>query len=237
MVQGQKPHTAQAGDVHFSNPMQRFPPSLPSSEQLTLVRRQMRARRRAVAEEERVRSAGQLTERLCALSAFADARRLAAYWARDGEAETAPLCQRAWALGKQVFLPVLTDDEQHSMLFALFERNTELVANRFGIPEPRISPAGCVPGQDLDLVLAPLVAFAENGARIGMGGGFYDRAFAFRRDAANGGKPRLLGLAFEFQKVDGLPSQPWDVPLDGIVTEHAYYPGIIQGVDAPRMNT
>jgi 5-formyltetrahydrofolate cyclo-ligase len=156
---------------------------------------------------------------------FAAARRIAAYWAQDGEVDTAVIWQRAWSLGKQIFLPVLSSEPQGPMLFALFQADTALAPNRFGIPEPRTPTAQCLSGQQLDLVLTPLVAFAENGRRLGMGGGFYDRAFAFRRGSAPACKPHLLGLAFELQKVECLPSRPWDVPLDGIVTESAFYEG------------
>jgi 5-formyltetrahydrofolate cyclo-ligase len=72
--------------------------------------------------------------------------------------------------------------------------------------------------------LAPLVAFDRNGTRLGMGGGYYDRAFAFLRAPADGGRrPVLLGLGYEFQKVAELIRQPWDVPLDAAVTESALY--------------
>src|SRR5687767_13746260 len=90
--------------------------------------------------------------------------------------------------------------------------------NRFGIPEP--TGRRCAP-QQLDLVLLPLVAFDRRGARLGMGGGFYDRTFAFLRVAGRR-KPRLVGLAHHFQEVAQLPREPWDVPLAAIVTERGW---------------
>jgi len=73
-------------------------------------------------------------------------------------------------------------------------------------------------------VLTPLVAFDSFGNRLGMGGGFYDRSFVFRRDPVRRHhRPYLLGLGYEFQKVAALPRQPWDVPLDAAVTETALW--------------
>ena len=66
----------------------------------------------------------------------------------------------------------------------------------------------------------PLVGFDEQGTRLGMGGGFYDRSFAFRRQRRHWTGPQLLGLAHGCQKVSQLPTAPWDIPLDGIASDH-----------------
>ena len=68
----------------------------------------------------------------------------------------------------------------------------------------------------------PLVAFDLEGNRLGMGGGFYDRTLAYLAQRHHWRKPHLLGTAFELQRFGKLPNQPWDVPLDGVVTEAAY---------------
>jgi 5-formyltetrahydrofolate cyclo-ligase len=52
-----------------------------------------------------------------------------------------------------------------------------------------------------------------------MGGGFYDRSFAFKKGPGRRKKPVLIGIAYQFQQVDELPRQPWDVPLDAVVTD------------------
>ncbi len=97
--------------------------------------------------------------------------------------------------------------------------------NRFNIPEPDIPPAERLQPQQLHLVLAPLVAFDSTGTRLGMGGGFYDRSFAFLRDPDyRGWRPRLLGLGYEFQRMAvPLARRTWDVPLDAAATEEGLY--------------
>ena len=94
------------------------------------------------------------------------------------------------------------------------------MANEFGIPEPLLRSRRVTAITRLDLVLTPLVGFDEQGNRLGMGGGFYDRSFAYLRQRQRWRKPHLLGVAFELQNCEqGLPHQQWDVPLDGVVTE------------------
>ena len=105
------------------------------------------------------------------------------------------------------------------MQFARYLPGMPMRPNRFAIPEPAIARAQLLPAQSLDLILMPLVGFDRSGNRLGMGGGFYDRTLAFRhhRDGYRG--PLLLGLAYQFQCLDGLQARHWDVPLDGILTE------------------
>mgnify|MGYP001455042479 CR=1 FL=1 len=74
----------------------------------------------------------------------------------------------------------------------------------------------------LDLLIVPLSAFDAAARRIGMGGGFYDRTFAFSRIRPCMA-PKLVGLAHDFQRVEQLPIEPWDVPLHGVVTDKRCY--------------
>jgi 5-formyltetrahydrofolate cyclo-ligase len=119
-------------------------------------------------------------------------------------------------LRKQLYLPVLRGPR---LWFMPFGSQTRLVSNRFGILEPD-TPAGarCAP-QALDIVLAPLVAFDDRGRRLGMGGGYYDRTFAYLLNRQHWRRPRLIGIAYDLQRVPALVARKWDVPLDGIATE------------------
>ncbi len=101
------------------------------------------------------------------------------------------------------------------MSFFAHRLEAPLARNRFGIEEP-LPGTPWINTRALDLVLAPLVAFDDHGHRLGMGGGFYDRHFGGLSD---GLRPLLIGIAHEVQRADALPAAPWDVPLDGILTE------------------
>ena len=124
---------------------------------------------------------------------------------------------------KQVYLPVLLPFHHNRLWFARFEPDTWLVVNRYGIAEPeRIHRRRIVP-QALDIVLAPLVGFDHKGNRLGMGGGFYDRSFAYLLKRKYWRTPRLIGLAYDFQQLPSLPDRPWDVPLTAVATDSDWY--------------
>ncbi len=108
------------------------------------------------------------------------------------------------------------------MAFAPYEKKTCLRKNSFGILEPVYQKKQLKTARQLDLVLAPLVAFDPQGNRLGMGGGFYDRALSHLR--AHGRRtrkhhPLFIGIAHELQQVDSLQVQSWDIPLHAIITE------------------
>ncbi|MCB1825394.1 MAG: 5-formyltetrahydrofolate cyclo-ligase [Candidatus Competibacteraceae bacterium] len=187
------------------------------------LRRQLRALRRGLSLATRQQAALAVARHLESWP-LARAVRIAGYWACDGELDPGPVLERAWTEGRQVLLPVLAGEPPCSLQFAPYRAGASLRRNRFGIPEPVVAPTEWLQAADLDLVLVPLVAFDATGTRLGMGGGFYDRGFAFRRGANElGRRPYLLGLGYEFQAVAELVRQPWDVPLDAAVTEQAFY--------------
>jgi 5-formyltetrahydrofolate cyclo-ligase len=102
------------------------------------------------------------------------------------------------------------------MHFRRWTPATAMQPNRFGIPEP--VDGLDIPADRLELVLMPLVAYSATGTRLGMGAGYYDRAFAFALDHPDAG-PLLVGAAYSLQEVNSLPAQSWDVPLDAVITD------------------
>ncbi len=188
------------------------------------LRQQLRQARRTLSASYRRRAAEQAARRLAGLSYFRNARRIAAYLATDGELDPMPLVERAWAMGKRVYLPVLLPVGARRLWFAPWEPDDLLLRNRYGIPEPAHAAWTRVSPHSLDLVLTPLVGFDDRGHRLGMGGGYYDRTFAFLRTHRRWRHPHLIGLAYECQRLDNLIPAPWDVPLEGVVTEANWYP-------------
>jgi 5-formyltetrahydrofolate cyclo-ligase len=94
---------------------------------------------------------------------------------------------------------------------------SNLIRNDFGLLEPETGAE--IDRRRLDLVLTPLVAYDAERRRIGMGGGYYDRTFAFLKNRTLMFKPKLVGLAFNCQRVKKIAENPWDIPLYRIVTE------------------
>lgn len=177
------------------------------------LRCELRQRRRAIPAGERIAGAEKLAAHLLSLPFAPQAGYVAGYWAMDGE-----IALHVWQLrlpANAVYcLPVLYGDH---LRFAPWKPGDPLGSNRYGIPEPDLSPESLLEASALSLVVAPLVGFDAQGRRLGMGAGWYDRTFAFRRERA--APPWLVGAAFAAQRVDGLSAQAWDVPLDAVCTE------------------
>ncbi|HEY8554392.1 MAG TPA: 5-formyltetrahydrofolate cyclo-ligase [Burkholderiales bacterium] len=187
------------------------------------LRRAMRARRTSLAPAQQRAAAKRVLAQLVRTPEFRASRRIACYLPDDGEIDTHPLIERIWRAGKEVYLPVLAWTPRRRLWFARFTPETVLVRNRLGIPEPHVPPRERVSAAVLDLVLLPLVAFDPNGNRLGRGAGFYDRSLAFLRGRRFLRRPHLFGLAHDFQRVPAVPVDPWDVVLDGVVTDRAVY--------------
>eukprot|EP01132_Coremiostelium_polycephalum_P016326 gene16326-19638_t len=125
--------------------------------------------------------------------------------------------------GKATYLPVLSAWPRTKMVFQRVRPGEKLRPNRFRILEPQVNASRQRKVWALDLVLLPLVGFDDEGGRLGMGGGFYDRSLAYMARRKSWRKPTLLGLAHECQKVERLAQASWDVPLEGTVTDKDWY--------------
>ena len=184
------------------------------SDERGALRRALRERRRALPAPERIAAADALAARLLALPFAPQSGHAAGYWAMDGE-----IALHAWQLRLprtvRYCLPVLHEDGH--LRFAPWKPGEPLRANRHGIPEPDVAEASLLRADQLDFAVVPLVAFDVRGHRLGMGGGWYDRSFAFRRTQS--GPPRLAGAAFSLQRADAIAAEAWDVPLDAVCTE------------------
>jgi 5-formyltetrahydrofolate cyclo-ligase len=201
---------------------------LPQTELCTLssparLRSQIRARRCALSRRQQRIHSTALTKRLCRTAIFRNSSRIALYLPADGEIGTDLILARILRRHKCCYLPVLRPRPQRALWFAEYRNGDRLDSNRYNIAEPRIRQRPPIPPWGLDLILLPLVAFDRAGNRLGMGGGYYDRTLAFLTIRRYWRRPKLIGLAHELQRVEGLKAQPWDVPLDGVVTEKNFY--------------
>lgn len=183
------------------------------------LRRQLRSARRALTPQQQHQASQRLLRQLAQHPLFRRSRHIAFYLANDGEIDPAALLRHAQRLGKHCYLPVITGWPANRMHFQRLLPNQRWVRNRFGIREPLLNRGLQARPWRLQLVLMPLVGFDRAGNRLGMGGGFYDRTFAFRQRRQDWTGPHLLGLAHECQRVEQLPTAAWDIPLDGIVSD------------------
>ena len=187
------------------------------------LRKDLRAQRRNLSPEEQMVAASCLFANIRQLRPLRRARKIALYLPNDGEIDPSHLAQFIQSTGKQCYLPVVRQHSARPLMFALATAGTTFTVNRFGIAEPKCSAKQLVYGQQLDIIIMPLVAFDTNLNRMGMGGGFYDRAFASHNRHQHFKRPLLIGVAHDFQKVKQLERQPWDVTVDGIITDSQIY--------------
>ncbi len=208
------------------------------------LRKTMNAKRAALLPADRDRAAAGLTEQFLHWSRQDSLAHLlpdnnvsvAGFIAVRGEIDIAPLLATLRQAGATTCLPVIqsanshNDNQKNSMgdylKFGPYDDTTPLREGQYRIPVPDIDDDELLNANTLDLVLVPLVAFDAQGNRLGMGGGFYDRTFEYRTTAEwHHGHRRqaFVGVAHDFQRVEQLPVQPWDVPLDAIITDTTCY--------------
>ena len=181
-----------------------------------LLRRELRQRRRDLPAATRIAAANALADHLLALPFLPSSGFVAGYWAMDGEIGLHGFQMRL-PPALTYCLPMLHADE--SLRFAPWRAGAPLVTNRFGIPEPDLDPDDALPASEMAMLVLPLVGFDARGARLGMGGGWYDRSLAFRH--ARAAPPWLVGAGFAVQQVEALPLEAWDVRLDAVCSEAA----------------
>lgn len=182
------------------------------------LRRELRARRDALSDDHRASAELAIAERLTTAPSLSGARAIAAYAAIGSEPSLAPAIARLSERGASIHLPRI-DTGSRSMAFLLCQADATLAANAYGIAEVADPAAPVRAPAALDAVLLPLIGFDRHGNRLGSGGGYYDRAFAFRRRHDARVPPLLIGVGFACQELAAIEPGPWDVPLDAIATE------------------
>lgn len=180
------------------------------------LRTELRAKRRAVTPEVRARASRQVARNIDRVFRLRPGMRVAIYASFREELDSGPLLRLARQRGCRIFLPRI-DSRTISMKFVEALAGARETTNHLGIVEPHGTRA--IGARWLDLVLLPLVGFDAHGMRLGMGGGYYDRTFAFRNRHTAWRGPRLVGVAYSFQQVPSIAREPHDVQLDAVVTE------------------
>ncbi|PKI17016.1 5-formyltetrahydrofolate cyclo-ligase [Colwellia sp. 12G3] len=183
------------------------------------LRKEVRERRNALSVTQQSHAAIALTASLSNHGKIQQAKRIAIYLSNDGELSTTNFIDWCWQNSKDVYLPVVHPFSSGNLLFLHYQQDTKLVHNVYGILEPKLDVTKVCPLEQLDVICTPLVAFDETGARLGMGGGFYDRSLAYWQQT----KLYPLGLAHDCQRVEKVPIESWDIPLPEIITPNKNY--------------
>ena len=180
------------------------------------LRGQLRRARRALTIAEHRQRSYRAAAAILRATSFKCGARVAIYLPFDGETNTAPLLAAAARRGVRLFVPVVVDLRHRRLRFLPLSGKTR--RGVYGISVPHRSGRALGP-RWFDMIVVPLVGVDRGGRRLGMGGGFYDRALAFRRGRLHWRGPRLIGLCFDCQTADSICADPWDLRLDSVATE------------------
>ncbi len=168
-----------------------------------VLRRQIREQKKTMTEAEIASRSEKLGELFAATEAYRNAKSIYGYLPYNQEVRTVPMLQKAIADGKRVAVPKVYVD---TMRFIWLDDLTKVEKSEMGIPEPIADEP--VADDETALVLMPGVAFTEKGDRMGYGGGYYDRFLA------NEPNHPTVALCYEFQILETLPTEEFDIPVD-----------------------
>lgn len=174
-----------------------------------------RAARAALTPDERELASKKIVDTVTRSSWFRRSTLIGCYLPTEEEVDTWPLIDRAWEMKKRIFAPVI--GKKFTMQFRELRPETELVLNSYGLREPENGKI--IKTRALDIVITPVVAFDADCNRLGMGGGYFDRAFSFLKHRQFLFHPKLIGLAFSCQRVEKIPPNPWDIRVFRVIDE------------------
>ena len=170
------------------------------------LRQAIRARKRAMTEEDILRRSEILAEKFARSDAYRAAKTIYGYLPYNQEVRTVPMLRRALEEGKRVAVPKVYGDD---MKFIYLDDLSQVAKGYAGIPEPVAD--GPVAQDEAALVLMPGLAFDLAGHRIGYGGGFYDKFLA--REPHH----PTVALCYDFQVMDRLETEEFDIPVDLVI--------------------
>ncbi len=180
------------------------------------LRQHFRKLRQQISPSDRESAAQAAALLLVQQAFFKRSQHIACYFAVNDEFDTRMVIEAIWQAGKYCYLPVIAEQKEKILSFVRYTDGDALEPNQYHILEP-VDKSNALMAAELDLVILPLLAFDDQGHRLGTGGGYYDRSFAFLGEQER--KIALIGLAYARQQADSLPVDPWDIGLDAVLTE------------------
>jgi 5-formyltetrahydrofolate cyclo-ligase len=172
------------------------------------VRRAIRDLKRAVPFEEKLRRSEAIMHKVELLPQFEQAKTVLLYWSMDDEVQTHSFVER-WYREKTLLLPCVDGNDLRLRQYTGPE--CMVAGEQFGIGEPTGEEFTRL--DEIEMIIVPGVAFDRHNNRMGRGRGFYDRLLSSTPSALK------VGVAFDFQMLDEIPVEPFDIPMDKVVTE------------------
>jgi 5-formyltetrahydrofolate cyclo-ligase len=156
-----------------------------------------------------------IVHQLLDLNEMKQANTLCTYLSTCSEVRTFKIVKWALSTGKRVIVPIVDKTEDQLCFSEIENPEVELAKGTFGILEPKREYRRLMPLERADVILVPRIAWDLRGYRVGYGHGFYDKSInALKRVVLK------IGLAYEFQIIEKLPTSQYDRKVDFLVTEH-----------------
>ena len=167
------------------------------------LRAEIKMRKKQHTKEQLLEQSEAILSKLEQHKAFEDAHIVMIYSALPDEVQTQAFLEK-WRHEKRIILPTVVGDDIIPVELA---ENTKFTVGDFNILEPQNEPYN----GDFDLIIVPGVAFDRNGNRIGRGRGYYDRFLCKHLNV------KRIGICFDFQFVDEVPTEPNDIAMDEVI--------------------
>jgi len=175
-----------------------------------ILRKEIKEKRRNISKEENRKKSKEIKEKLFNLREYKDARVVLFYISYNGEVFTHDMIKDALE-DKKVVVPI-SNKEDNTLSLSKLDSWDDLELGSYGILEPRKICMQEVQIDNIDLIIVPGVGFDLNGNRMGHGKGYYDKLL-------EKSKAIHIGLAFELQIIDKIPTEEHDISLNKIITE------------------
>lgn len=189
------------------------------------LRKTILAQREQLSADIRAAHGAAITARLLQLPEYREANAVLGYMNFGSEFASELWVERALADGKRLALPKVNHHTNHLDLYWVGDPENQLAAGLWGIREPVVERCAKLAAPDeVEFALLPGVAFTRSGARLGYGGGYYDKLLAGMAQ-----RPALVAAAFALQVVESLPQEAYDIKVDRIVTERETIDCSVQG--------
>ena len=162
-------------------------------------------------KQECERKSRMIAEQFWELPAIGKARSILFYASMPGEVDTLAMIEKAIFLGKRVALPIV-EKNKGKLIPTVILSMEDVHKGTYGIAEPHSDPDKALALKDIDAVIVPGLAFDRCNNRLGRGAGYYDRFLSTLPKTVT-----TVGLAFDFQLTESLPTEAHDVRLQQII--------------------
>jgi 5-formyltetrahydrofolate cyclo-ligase len=178
------------------------------------LRKEMLVKRRNMETQDVSSFSNKIISSIMELPEFINSKNIMLYLSFNKEVNTYPLARWCLDNNKTVIAPYCIQSKREIVPYKITNLINDLTKSTFGVMEPNHALLSKVNIEDIDLIIVPGVVFDENCNRIGFGAGYYDRFLPKRLK-----NTPAIGIAYDYQIVDKVPTGEYDVPLDFIITQ------------------